>query len=224
MSKNNKWKKYIGVIGILFLFPLAWVLFFAMGSEHHFNTLQYYGPESSEPQAHSDYTLPDFVFENQEGETFSSDSLKGKIWIASFYSMDDPHLPEITERLLNINWRYRDEPDVYIICFSTNPEKDIPALTVPYVNQNTRYNSFPGKWQFLRGDRLAMDSFLRNGFFVEDLKNESIFRLVDDKGHIRALYGNTEFHMKNAAEDIALLKKEIDLSRYKERKKNEKSE
>jgi cytochrome oxidase Cu insertion factor (SCO1/SenC/PrrC family) len=120
-----------------------------------------------------------------------------------------------------LNFKYRNEPDIVIVCFSTNSDYDKPNLLKPYVEANTRYNKFPGKWQYLTGNQEAMNALIRNGFLVEDLKNEAIFRLIDDKGQIRGLYGNTEFHLKNALEDIALLKKEIDLIKYNERKRNE---
>lgn len=221
MSKNKNLKKYIGLIGILFLFPLAWILFFGVGGTHHFKTLGYVGPGIKDTVKYSDYVIPDFAFENQYGQVITSDSLKGKIWMAAFFSMKDEHVNDITERLLNINWRYRNEPDVWIVCFSTDGANDIPALTKPYVEKNTKYNRFPNKWQFLRGDQPTMDSFIRNGFLIDDLSKEAIFRLVDEKGQIRALYGNTEFHFKSASEDIALLKKEIDLRKYNERKQKE---
>jgi cytochrome oxidase Cu insertion factor (SCO1/SenC/PrrC family) len=141
--------------------------------------------------------------------------------MAAFFSMKDEHINDITERLLNINWRYRNEPDVWIVCFSTDGANDIPSITVPYVENNTKYNRYSNKWQFLRGDQPTMDSFIRNGFLIDDLSKEARFRLVDGNGQIRALYGNTEFHFKSASEDIALLKKEIDLRKYNERKQKE---
>jgi hypothetical protein len=55
-----------------------------------------------------------------------------------------------------------------------------------------------------------MQDYIRDGFFVKDLRTEARFRLVDPNGQIRGLYGNTEYHIQDAIEDIALLKKEID--------------
>lgn len=223
MSNKHTLKKYIGLIGILFLFPIIWLLVFGVGAKHNFNTLKYFGPGSAMPVDTSAYHLPSFVFENQDGAAFSSDSLKGKVWLACFLTLSDPHIKDITDRLLTLNFKYRNEPDIVIVCFSTNSEYDTPELLKPYVEANTRYNKFPGKWQYLRGNQEAMNALIRNGFLIEDLRNEAIFRLIDDKGQIRGLYGNTEFHLKNALEDIALLKKEIDLIKYNERKRNEKN-
>lgn len=218
MSNSNKWKKYIGLIGILFLFPLVWLLFFGVGGKHKFNTCPYFEPGNIEPKEYADYTLPTFIFQDQNGNAFSSDSLKGKVWIAAFYSLNDPYVSNITQRLLDINFRYRNEPDICIVSFSNDCNYDTPLVTKPYIEQNVRYNQFSGKWIYLTGDQAAMQSFFRNGFGINDLKNEPIFRLVDTDGKIRGMYGNTEFHLKDAKEDIALLKKEIDLKRYNERK------
>lgn len=51
-------------------------------------------------------------------------------------------------------------------------------------------------------------------FFIRDLSNEALYRLVDPIGHVRGLYGNTEYHMQSIIEDIALLKKEMDLKKF----------
>jgi len=218
MSLKTPWKKYIGLVSILFLFPLIWVMLFGVFGDHHFNTLPYYAPEG---QDSTSYVLPPFAFTNQEGEVYTSDSLKGKVWIAAFYSLNSPYIPKITERLLNINWKYRDEGDIAIVVFSTQSSFDTTQITRPYIDQNSRYNKFPGKWQFLTGNDSTIQDYIRNGFMVEDLSSEAIFRLVDEQGHIRGLYGNTEYHMRNAMEDIALLKKEIDKRAYNQKHEKE---
>jgi protein SCO1/2 len=219
MSKNRNLKKYIGLVGILFLFPLLWIFLFGMHSKHHFATLPYFGPDSTTAQS---YTIPSFSFINQNGEVFTSDSLKGKVWLAAFYSTNDEHVAKITERLLNMNFRYRDESDIAIVCFSTDCNHDLPDTTKRYVEQTVKYNGFPGKWQFLTGNQDSMMHFLHTGFFIKDLNNEAIFRLIDNEGHVRGLYGNTEYHMRDAMEDVALLKKEIDQKRYDARHANDK--
>lgn len=224
MSKKNNTKKYIALAGILFLFPLVWLLAFGVFSKHNFNTMKYYGPLSDfEGDDTTDYTLPSFAFINQNGKTVTLDSLRGKVWLAAFYSLNDEHAAKITERLLNINWKYRDQPDIKIVVFSTDCDYDTPETIRAYTEQNTKYNSFPDKWEFLTGNQEAMQSYIRNGFLIKDVNNESIFRLIDEKGQIRGLYGNTEYHMLDAIEDIALLKKETDLRKYNERKAAEKN-
>jgi len=216
MSFSKNWKKYIGLAGILFLFPLAWFVLFVGYGKHHFNTLPYFDSGHATGADTSDYHLPEFSFTNHEGAVYTLDSLRGKVWIAAFYSMSDPNLAKITERLLNINWRYRGEHDIAIVVFSTSPEGDSSAVTAPYIEVNTRYNEFPGKWQFLAGPDSLLQAYIRDGFFVTDLSTEARFRLVDPNGQIRGLYGNTEYHIQDAIEDIALLKKEIDQRKFDE--------
>jgi cytochrome oxidase Cu insertion factor (SCO1/SenC/PrrC family) len=223
MSTSKRWKKYIGLTGILFLFPLTWLLVFGLGAKHKFNTLKYFEPTSEGPKDYSDYSIPSFVFQDENGNAFSSDSLNGKVWLACFFSLKDEHAKDITERLLSINFKYRNEPDIMIVCFSTDCSHDTPTMLKAYVDQNERYNEFNGKWKFLTGDQVSMQSFIRIGFFAEDLSQEARFRLVDNVGHVRGMYGNTEFHLKAALEDISLLKKEIDLKAYNERKAKENS-
>ena len=136
----------------------------------------------------------------------------GKIWIAAFVDFEDPNLPKITERLLIPNFKFRMEPDISIICFDSNGYSDTAAVK-GYVTQNLRYSNNKAKWQFLQGDPAAMAAFFRNGFLIQDLKNEAVFRLVDEAGHIRGLYGNTEYHFENLMEDVAILNKKRKIKR-----------
>lgn len=218
MSNSNKWKKYIGLGGVLFLFPLVWLLFFGLAGDHKFRTLKYYTPEHPTGVDSGSYVLPDFVFENQDGIVVTNDSLKGKIWLAAFYSLNNPNLAKITERLLNVDFKYRKEPDIRIVVFSTDCEFDQQQPRADYINSNSRYHTYPHKWDYLAGNQDAMQSFIRNGFLINDIRNEAIFRLVDEQGRIRGLYGNTEYHIEDAMEDIALLRKESDKRKYDERK------
>jgi protein SCO1/2 len=228
MSTRSKWKKYIGLAGMLFLFPLLWLVFFGLLSKHKFKTLSYLGPEntvSEDPH----YRIPDFAFADENGDILTRDSLLGKVWVAACYSTTDEHIAQITERLLNINFKYRNEPDIAIVVFSTRCESDTHESAKAYIDKNTQYNSFGNKWKYLTGNQDAMQAYIRNGLLIQDLSNEAIFKLIDADGHIRGEYGNTEYHFLGGAgdsipgmvQDIALLKKEIDIRRYNERKAKE---
>ena len=228
MSTRSKWKKYIGLAGIVFLFPLLWLVFFGLMSKHKFKTLQFIGPEN-ELAEDPHYRIPDFAFSDENGTIVTRDSMLGKVWVAACYSTADEHISQITERLLNINFKYRSEPDIAIVVFSTQCDKDTPAVAKAYVDQNTKYNGYAGKWKVLTGNQDAMQGYIRNGLLIEDLSNQAIFKLIDAEGHIRGEYGNTEYHflggagdsIPGMAQDIALLKKEIDLRLHNDRKAKE---
>jgi protein SCO1/2 len=220
MSNSNKLKKYISLGGVLFLCPLLWLMFFGFAGKHNFRTLPYYGPENSKAVDTSTYALPDFAFTNQDGIVITKDSLKGKIWLAAFYNLADPNLVKITERLLNVDFKYKNEPELCIVVFSTDCDNDHQAARAEYIRSSSRYHTYPHKWDYLGGNNEAMQSFIRNGFLITDLTTQARFRLVDENGQIRGLYGNTEYHIQDAMEDMALLRKESDKRKYDERKKN----
>jgi len=131
--------------------------------------------------------------------------------------LTDEHIGKITERLLNVNFKYRNEPDIGLVVIARKPDSLKQEQVQAYLNGLTKYNKFDGKWKFLMAEDSVVSKIEKESFFIQDLSKEARFRLVDTKGHIRGLYGNTEYHMQSIIEDIALLKKEVDIARYKER-------
>jgi len=221
---SKKLRKYIFLGGVLFLFPLVWVIFFGVMGTHHFSTLPYFDQAHAEGDTVvSNHVVQFNGVQDELGHSFSSDSLKGKVWLACFYSLGDPHIAKITERLLNINFKYRDEPDIQLVVFSTDTAQVEINEVQRYLDGLTKYNGFANKWKFLvptdSGEQIQ--HIMKDAFFIQDIGSEARFRLVDTRGHIRGLYGNTEYHMQSIIEDIALLKKEVDVARYNERHKND---
>ncbi len=213
--KSKNMKKYIVLVGILFLFPLTWVILFGVMGTHHFNTLLYFDKEHLEGSSDSlAHTLVPFQGLDEQDRVFNLDSMKGKVWLACFYSLNDEHIAKITERLLNINFKYRDEPDIGLVVFSTHPEQDSLSKIQAYLSGLTKYNLNQNKWKYIRLDAASMKNVQQEGFFIQNLSNEALYRLVDPVGHVRGLYGNTEYHMQSIIEDIALLKKEMDLKKF----------
>ncbi|MGB0423228.1 MAG: SCO family protein [Flavobacteriales bacterium] len=220
--KKQSIKKYTVLIGILFLFPLSWLLFFGVFSKHSFNTLPYLNyqvvGQDSIPEV-----LPTFQLIDQEGLAFHSDSLKGNVWLAAFYGTNNPYVAKITKRLLWPNFRYREEEDIRLVSFSMDTEHDQPEVLKKYVDDATKYHRFEHQWHFLTGNQQAIIELLQQGFKQHDTENTSAVFLVDDKGHVRGRYdGNREDEIKNAIEDIALLKKELDIIEHERRKSLEK--
>lgn len=209
---NKKLKKYILLVGMLFFIPLTLLIVLGPLGKHNFSEPLYFGPNCDAGCESSDYQIPDFAFVNQDNQLINRDSLMGKIWVAAFVDFEDPNLPKITERLLIPNFKFRMEPDICIICFDPNGYSDTAAVK-KYLNQNLKYDDNRSKWQFLQGDSAAMNAFVRNGFLIQNLKSEAVFRLVDESGHIRGLYGNTEYHFENLMEDIAILNKKRKIKR-----------
>jgi cytochrome oxidase Cu insertion factor (SCO1/SenC/PrrC family) len=216
--KSFNWKKYTLLIGVLFLFPLIWVIFFGVMGKHHFNTLPYYDASHLQGDtAHLEHKVSNANLLDENFKPFQLSELQGKVWLACFYDLTDDHIGKITERLLNVNFKYRNEPDIGLVVISRKPDSLNHDQVEAYLRGLTKYNKFDGKWKFLMADDTVISAIEKESFFIQDLSKEARFRLVDTEGHIRGLYGNTEYHMQSIIEDIALLKKEVDIARYKKR-------
>lgn len=231
MSKKQHIKKYVFLIGVLFLFPLSWLLFFGVFSEHKFKTLPYYGPkevlsttnEAGIPDT-SYYQIPDFSFINHNGDVYNRDSLKGRVWLTAFYATNSPHIRKITDRLLAPNWRYRNEEDIGLLCMTLDASHDTPEVMKAYVDQAVKQNIRDDKWQFLTGQQQDINQYITDAFFIEDPEHTAQMFLIDTIGNIRGQYnGNLEEEIKAAIEDIALLKKEMDIKKYEAKKRAENS-
>jgi protein SCO1/2 len=218
---QTRWKKYAGLLGILLLFPLTFLVVFN-SMEHRFDSLPYFGTHLalSGSEGEKDtlyYRLPPFRLTNQNGELFPGDSLKGRVYLAAFFSTNSPFISKISKRLLTANFRYRAEADISIVCFSTDPTYDTPEILSAYTHE---LKVSPPKFVFLTAtDSTDLYGFIRDAFLIEDPLNTATIWLVDGDGHLRGKYdGNKEEEIQRAMEDIALLKKEKDLALYRREK------
>ncbi len=221
--RSKSIKKYTLLIGVLFLFPLSWLLFFGVMGEHKFATLPYVFSEVQGTDSIPTVIRP-FELTDQSGHAFSSSQLKGKVWLASFYGTNNPYIGKITRRLLWPNFRYREEEDIILVSFSMDTEYDTPEVLAEYIKGTTMYQRLDDKWYFLTGDQSKIHNILKIDFRQEDIENTSVVFLVDTEGCVRGRYnGNREDEIKGAIEDIALLKKEMDIAAYEEKKKDDKN-
>jgi len=129
----------------------------------------------------------------------------------------------MTKQLLWPNFRYRDESDIVVVSISLSPEHDTPEVLQEYVARNTRYNGFEGKWQFLTGSAEEVDRVVAEEFMIqrdsEEPNNVATIWLVDTEGFLRGVYhAASEDAIRDAVEDIALLKKEQDVAQYEREK------
>ena len=220
-------KNRLILTAMMLALPLAGLVFFGLLTEHNFNTLPYYTVDGPmEGQTLDAQRVGDFDLVNHLGEPFSSSELRGKVWLAAFYGTDAPHVAQVTRQLLWPNFRYRDEGDIVVVSFSLSPEHDTPEVLQDYVDRNTRYNGFTGKWQFLTGEPEDIDRVVSEDFMIQrdpdDPNNVATIWLVDTEGFLRGLYhAASEDAIKDAVEDIALLKKERDVAEYAKEKLTE---
>ena len=216
--------KRLALILLLVALPITGIVVLGVLGTHKFKTLPYY---SAEGPADSLTTLAhnvgEFEFTNHKGQTFGSEDLKNTVWIAAFFSTNGEHVGMVTKQLLWPNFRYRDVEGINIVCFSLDPEHDTPEVLNEYVQMNTRYNGVEDKWQFLTGAKADIDRVIEEQFLIqrdaEEPNNIATLWLVDGEGYLRGVYhAASENALRDATEDIALLRKQMDLEDYRVRK------
>jgi len=140
--------------------------------------------------------VPDFQLTDQNGQSFGSQQLRGKIWIADFIYTTCPRpCPMISSRMSETQKPLRDT-DVELVSFSVDPEHDNPAVLRNYAS---RLNAQPGRWHFLTGNKDVIYRLSIDGFKLAAAKNgetgpihSTRMILIDRDGVIRGYYDATD--------------------------------
>lgn len=196
--------------------PLLLLVLLGRGMRHEFGDLDYFSADGTRISSPLEARrIPEFNLLDQDGGQVSRDTLAGTFWLVACLTTDTattPHLARLTQQLLWANWRYRDEPDVGLLCLTLDADHDSPERLSRYVSRNERYNRYPGKWRFLTGNQDILDSIIAAGLGIPrdttDPFNVATLLLLDDRGYVRQKYlASSEHEIGDAVEDIALLKK-----------------
>lgn len=138
--------------------------------------------------------IPEFALIAQDGSTFDSKSLGGKIWLADFVFTSCPGpCPRMTSRMHQVQQATLDAGDVRLVSFTVDPAHDTPQQLNVYA---TAFHAMPQRWFFLTGprqqlDHLGFDVFRLNhvdGAFMHSTR----FVLVDRQSRIRQYYDTSE--------------------------------
>src|SRR5256886_2554540 len=106
-------------------------------------------------------SVPEFSLTNQDGKTFGSAQLRGKIWIADFiYTTCPGPCPMISSRMSELQ-KPLEKTDVHLVSFSVDPAKDTPQVLRGYAE---KLQAEPGRWDFLTGPQSTIYNLSRNGF------------------------------------------------------------
>jgi cytochrome oxidase Cu insertion factor (SCO1/SenC/PrrC family) len=249
-SKRNS-KKYVLLVGVLFLLPFSFIWFFGKMGTHHFNTLPFYGPDgvhvvvrdSSDDLSGIDdpvydlivspegvtadmefFKVPPYSLTNHLGQRYGSEQLKGKVYLAMFISSESEFINLAVKACAPVHFKYRGEEDIELVFITNSPSTDTPEKLKKFidkVDKSDDYDYVSNKWQYLTGDSLQIAQLRSDGFFIPSVEESAILWLVDTEGHLRGKYRPSwDFQvqgsdqLKKAREDIALLKKELDLLKY----------
>ena len=143
----------------------------------------------------------DFV--SQSGQSFSDQTVKGKVWAAAFMFTRCPTVcPRITRTMRELQLAAQGEKvQLHLVSFSVDPDNDTPAVLSAYAR---RFEAELGSWSFVTGDPDAMVRVAQEGFKLAvagraDDKQEhygithgSHLVLVDPQMTIRGYYRSSE--------------------------------
>ncbi|HKI33765.1 MAG TPA: SCO family protein [Gemmataceae bacterium] len=143
--------------------------------------------------------IDDFSLTERSGRTITNADLAGKVWIASFvFTRCTGGCPQVTGNVARIQDAFRNEPDVRLVTFTVDPERDDPDELKKYADH---FGADPERWLFLTGSEEQLYRLIEKGFKVpvrrnggEDVKpGQEVmhgFRLVlvDKRGHHRGYF------------------------------------
>lgn len=136
-----------------------------------------------------------FSLTDQDGKAFSSEQLRGRVYICDFiFTTCGMVCPIMSQRLSAIQ---RQTPAaVHLVSFTVDPAHDTPAVLKEYASH---YAADPTRWHFLTGTPEQMTAAVANmklAFQAAGDRNpivhSEMFLLIDRAGNVRGVYDSKE--------------------------------
>jgi len=162
-----------------------------------------------------DYVLPNFAFVDQDSNLVNQETVASKIFISEFFFTSCPSIcPKMQAQMLRVYENYRNNPDIQILAFTIDPERDTVAKLKAYEKKLEVESS---KWHFLTGNKDSIynlaESFLVSAAEDPDAPGGHVhsgnFILADKQRRIRGYYdGTKEESVQKLLDEIEILLKE----------------
>lgn len=162
------------------------------------------------------HTIKDFKLVNQNGDTITQDFYKDKIYVADFFFTTCQSIcPIMTDHMLKIQERTKNDPDILLLSHSVIPVADsVPQLKKYALEKGVNDE----KWNLVTGDKKQIYDLARKSYLAAksqgdagpfDMIHTENFVLVDKKKRIRGFYDGTNPEaIEDLMHDIEILKKE----------------
>ncbi|HTA76720.1 MAG TPA: SCO family protein [bacterium] len=196
--KSINWKMILLVVlsigGLAFLGQRVWK---NQTSDHFFNPMD---------------KTPVFSFKDQTGKDFSSDELKGKVWVADFiFTRCAGQCPMLSQWMRVLQQDWKGNADFKLVSFSVDPANDTVSAFRQYADD---LQADDNQWHFLTGAKSKIYEVIQKGFHLTAMKDpqgspgfEFIHTtrliLVDANGMVRGMYDGQD------AAEVEKLKKDI---------------
>ena len=145
--------------------------------------------------------VPAFTLTERSGEPVSKADLLGKVWVASFvFTHCSGPCPSVTGTMakLQADLNLADHPDLRLVTFTVDPDRDDPAALTKYAEN---FRAHPDRWLFLTGEDDQINALLRDGFHVhaapaenphpaagQEFDHSTRLVVVDKTGQIRGYF------------------------------------
>jgi protein SCO1 len=138
--------------------------------------------------------IPRFELVAQDGQSFHSQVLSGKIWVADFiYTTCPGPCPRMTSQMREVQDAVMKIPDVRLVSFTVDPANDTPPVLAAYAKL---HGAAPAMWYFLTGPVPILQMLDRDAFKLGNIdasmQHSTRFVLVDRQGRIRGYYDTSE--------------------------------
>lgn len=208
MSKNTT---KVGILIVVLAVP-AFIFVFLKMFGHNYFKLPYLMPEvdatgqvvmkGADTVFHQ---IPKFELIDQNGQKFSSEQTKGKIYIADFFfTRCGTTCPKLTTNLSRVQSLFINDPNILIVSHSVDPKYDSSAVLQKFAQ---KYDAKTGKWFFLTGDKKTIYDLAIKGYKLpaadaseydrniksidETFIHSEKLLLIDKEGYIRGIYDGT---------------------------------
>ncbi|MGO3182440.1 MAG: SCO family protein [Aequorivita sp.] len=161
------------------------------------------------------HTIADFSLVNQNGETVTQADYKDKIYVADFFFTTCQTIcPIMTDHMVKIQEKLKDEHDVLLLSHTVTPEIDsVPQLKKYAIEKGVN----DAKWNLVTGDKKEIYDLARKSYLAAkdvpyeefDLIHTENFVLIDKEKRIRGFYDGTDPEaIEVLLHDIEVLEKE----------------
>lgn len=144
------------------------------------------------------WPAPAFSWPDQHGDTVTTESLKGQVWVVNFiFTSCRTVCPLLTSKMVQLQ-RLLKGVDVRFVSISVDPENDTPEALAAYAK---KWAPEETRWSLLSTDEATL-SQVAAGFKVVAQKSDAggvdpiihsaVFLLVDQRGIVRGAFSSEE--------------------------------
>lgn len=146
-----------------------------------------------------------FSFTDQNGETFASETLENKVWLANFvFTSCTVECPILSSKVEEIRENLGSTESFAFVSFSVDPQTDTPAR----LKEHESLHGEDPRWKLLTGDPQALDTLIKRDFLLPAAQtyherseiastnfiHSNKMAIVDKQGQVRFYFDGLDEH------------------------------